>query len=323
MLDLITIGDVKLDTFLDLNRCKQKCDLAKKKIEFAFGEKITVDTLGQQIAGSAPNVATALARMGKKTAVISQMGNDFTYRLAMEHLPKEHVETKYIRSQKGLASASSVVLSLQGEKTILASYIHKPYKLPSPFPETKWLYLSEMGNSYEKLYEDVLKLLKKKHILLGFNPGNEQIRDQKPVLFQLIANCKTLFVNLEEGKALIHKPRLGLRALAAALFNLGPIEVVITDGRNGSYGFDGSQFLFCPIFPGERIESTGAGDSFAAAYLGAKMFGVSMSEAMRWGSVNSASVVHEIGPTKGLLSEKQIRARLKVHPQFQPTEITS
>lgn len=316
MFDLVTIGDIKLDAFLSLDRCKDKCDLRKMKIEFAFGEKISVDLLLQQIAGSAPNVATALARMHKRTAVISHMGDDQTYTVAIETLRKEKVETDFITSHKKTASAYSAVLSLQGEKTILASYLHKPLKLPRPFPQTKWVYLCEMGNAYEQTYRDLLKFLKADHVLLGYNPGNEQIRDRKNELFEMIARTNVLFVNVEEGETIVNNKRLGIKRLADQLFRLGPSEVVVTDGRKGSYGYNGTCLFFCPIFPGERIESTGAGDSFAAAYIGAKMNGASMEEALKWGSVNSASVVHEVGPTKGLLTQKQIQAKLKIVSDF-------
>lgn len=321
MFDLLTIGDIKLDAFISLDRCKDKCDLKKKKIEFAFGEKISVDLLDQQIGGSAPNVATGLARMGKHTAVVSHMGDDQTHTLAIETLKKEKVETDFIKSYKKTASAYSAVLSLQGEKTILASYLHKPLAFPSPLPETKWVYLCEMGNAYEQTYHNLLRALKADHILLGYNPGNVQMHDHKPELFDMIARTNVLFVNVKEGETIIGNTRLGIKRLADALFRLGPSEVIITDGRNGSYGYNGTCLFHCPIFPSERIESTGAGDSFAAAYIGAKMNGESMQEALRWGSVNSASVVHEIGPTKGLLTQKQIQAGLKTAFGFRSREL--
>lgn len=316
MFDLLTIGDIKLDAFISLDRCKNKCDLKKKKIEFAFGEKISVDLLDQQIGGSAPNVATALSKMGKRAAVISHMGDDQTYTLAMETLKKEKVETDFIKSYKKTASAYSAVLSLQGEKTILASYLHKPLPLPKPVPETKWVYVCEMGNAYEQTYCTLLRTLKKDHVLLGFNPGNEQILDRKPILFEMIERAHVLFVNVEEGKTIVGNPRLKIKHLSETLFRLGPDEIVITDGRNGSYGYNGTALFQCPIFPGERIESTGAGDSFASAYIGAKMNGESMQEALRWGSVNAASVVLKIGPTAGLLTQKQILSRLNTTTDF-------
>lgn len=310
MFDITTIGDIKLDAFLSLDRCQDKCDLKKRKIEFAFGEKISVDLLAQQIAGSAPNVATALSRMGKKSAVITHMGEDQTYELALQTLRKECVETAFIKTYKKTTSAYSAVLSLQGEKTILASYLHKPLLLPRPFPKSKWVYLCEMGNAYEKTYQTLLRKLKQNHVLLGYNPGNEQIRDRKKELFEMIARTNVLFVNVEEGRTIVNNHRIKIQGLAQTLFALGPNEVVITDGRNGSYGFNGTVLFHCPIFPGDRIESTGAGDSFAAAYIGGKMNGESMEAALRWGSINAASVVSKIGPTAGLLSQTQIRSRL-------------
>jgi ribokinase len=321
MFDLLAIGDIKLDAFISLDRCKDKCDLSKKKIEFAFGEKISVDLLDQQIGGSAPNVATALSRIGKHSAVISHMGDDQTYVLAVATLKREKVETQYIKSYSKTASAYSAVLSLQGEKTILASYVHKPLQLPRSMPDTKWVYLCEMGNAYEQTYRALLRELKKDHVLLAYNPGNEQVRDRKNVLMDMIARADILFVNIEEAQAIVGNKRLGIKQLAQKLFDLGPDEIVMTDGRNGSYGFNGTCFFYCPIFPGERIESTGAGDSFAAAYIGAKMNGESMQEALQWGSVNAASVVHEIGPTKGLLTQRQIQTRLKATTEFKTITI--
>ena len=317
MYDLVSIGDIKLDVFISLDACSDKCDLEKGEIQFDFGEKITVKLLDQQVAGSAPNVATALARMKKKTAVISHMGADLTHTLALEFLHKEQVATRYINAHKGMSSAYSTVLSLQGEKTILVSYIDRLYHLPKGL-KTKWLYISEMGNDYERLYDEVVTHIRKERTLLGFNPGNQQIMERKPALFRLIKEASVLFVNVQEGQRIVGSSRVGIKTLAQRLFKLGPKEVVITDGRKGSYGYDGTNLYFCPIFPGERIEATGAGDSFAAGYLGARMYGLALQEGLRWGSVNAAEVVQHVGPTPGLLRHTQIKARLRKHPKFCP-----
>jgi ribokinase len=310
MYDLVSIGDIKLDVFISLENCKHKCDLIKKNVCFVFGEKISVDVQDQQIAGSAPNVATALSRMNKKTAVISNMGADQTYDRAVESLRKERVATSFIKKHRGFKSAYSAVLNLQGEKTILVSYIHRQYHLPKNL-NTHWLYLSEMGNDYEKLYNEIISKVRRDKTLLGFNPGNGQLRDLKPVLYKMIRETKTLFVNVEEARRIVKNSRLGAKSLCQRLFKLGPTEVIVTDGRNGSYGFDGTNFLYCPIFPAERVEATGAGDAFASGYIGARMHGHGMATGLMWGSVNAAEVVQHIGPVTGLLSHRLIVKRLK------------
>ncbi len=300
MYDLVSIGDIKQDVFISLDMCKEKCNLHEKNVCFNFGEKIGINVLDQQTAGSAPNVAIGLARMGLKTAVISNMGQDQTYLSAQRNLAKEHVDTRYITPHPGVQSAYCAVLSLSGEKTILVSYIAKTYKLPKRL-STKWLFVSEMGNGYEKLFRQVIRFMKKGKAKLAINPGNQQIAELKPAFYDLIAVTDVLFVNLEEGKRIIKSSRVGIKGLAKKLFNLGPSEIIITDGRNGSYSFDGKTLWHLPMFPGPRVESTGAGDSFAAAYLGARMHGHGMMTGIEWGAVNSAEVGRMLGGWHGQL----------------------
>lgn len=317
MYDLVTIGDIKLDVFISLDRCKEKCDMKESKITFLFGEKISIDVQDQQVAGSAPNVAVALTRLGKNSAIISNMGTDQTHAQAIEFLKKEGVETNYIKTHKGIQSAYSAVLNLQGEKTILVSYIEKKYSLPKGL-KTNWIYMSEMGSGYEQLYKQLITHIKKTGTQLGFNPGNKQIAERKQALYDLIKHTQVLIVNVEEGQRIARTKTTDIKTLAKKLYKLGPKELIITDGRNGSYAFDGATLYQSDIYPGPRVEATGAGDSFAAAYIGARMYGKSMEEGLRWGSVNSAEVVLHIGPTPGLLRKGQIEHRLRKAKNFKP-----
>ena len=313
MLDMITVGDIKLDTFAILNDASVQCQLKMPGCQLCveYGGKITMDVIESQMAGSAPNVAVALARMKKKTAVISNMGNDLTYDLALKRLKEEGVNASMIKSIKGAKSAYSIVLNFKGDRTIFTSHNHNKMHLPKSLPKTKWLYVSEMGNGYESFYREVAQYSRKNKVLLGLNPGSTQIKEKKPALFNLMKVTEVLFVNLKEAHQLLDKPGAKIRNIAAGLMHHGPKQVVITDGIKGSYGFNGTDLYFCPIFPGEKIEATGAGDAFAAAYIGAIMDNKDMPEGLRWGSVNAASAVHHIGPQKGLLTQNQIISRLR------------
>jgi sugar/nucleoside kinase (ribokinase family) len=43
--------------------------------------------------------------------------------------------------------------------------------------------------------------------------------------------------------------------------------VVITDGRDGAYAYDGEFIYKAPTFPAEVVSTLGAGDAFAARSL--------------------------------------------------------
>ncbi|OGL94630.1 hypothetical protein A2348_03310 [Candidatus Uhrbacteria bacterium RIFOXYB12_FULL_58_10] len=323
MYDMITIGDTKLDTFVVLDEASLQCQLKMPDCQLciAYGEKIVVDVVASQIAGTAPNVATGLSRMGLKTAVISNMGADGTYQLAIDTLKTEKVATRYLHRVMNEMSSYSVVLNYKGEKTLLTSHIRHAYRLPKPLPKSKWIYISEMGPGYENLYRQVVGRAKANNIHIALNPGTIQITERKTFLFDLMKKTYVLFVNLEEAQRIAEEETLEIHRLATALYKMGPKQVVITDGKRGAYAFDGNYLHFCPIFPGRSIEATGAGDAFSTGYIGALMNGQLHDEALRWGAVSAASVVGFVGPTKGLLSVAKIRSRLNKRPSFRVKEM--
>lgn len=323
MLDIITIGDTKLDTFVVLDEASTQCQLKMPDCQLCleYGGKIVVDVVDTQVAGTAPNVAVGLARMGLKTSVLTNMGKDMTHRMAIEFFKKEGVSSKLVHQVPGEMSAYSVVLNFKGEKTILTSHIHRAYRLPKPMPKSKWIYIAEMGPGYENLYRQVTSLVKNNGTHIALNPGTIQIAEKKSFLFELLKKTYVLFVNLEEGQRIIGETITEPHRLATELYKLGPKQVVITDGKNGAFGFDGHKLHYTSIFPAHLVEATGAGDAFSTGYLGALMNNQLHDEALRWGAVNSASSVGFVGPTKGLLSASHIRARLKKHPGFKTEEM--
>lgn len=330
MFDLITIGDIKLDTFVSIDKASVHCELQPKKgrkekhgckLCIDYGAKIPVELVDSQIAGTAPNVSVGLARLGFKTSVMSNMGPDGTRKLAIERLGAEGVSTKHIRVVKNAKSSYAVIFSYKGESTNLTSHIKQPYPIPKKFPSTKWIYLGEMGHGYEKVFRALYKHIHDNKIKFGFNPGVVQIQEAKPVLFKLIRETEVLFVNRKEARALCNQQTDDIKLLSQCLFDQGPQVVVITDGRDGAYSFNGEELVHAPMFPGERVDATGAGDSFATGYLGATLAGHDAATALSWGSVNSASVVQHVGPQPGLLTKSQIKKHLRSHKRYRVNNI--
>lgn len=323
MLDLIAIGDVKLDTFVVLHEASLQCQIKLPEclLCLEYGKKIPVEAIDSQIAGSAPNVAVGISRLGHRTAVVSVMGNDGTYKLALERLAEEKVGSQYIKVAPGKRSSFSVVMNYKGEKTILAAHEPYVYKLPKLAP-TKWIYMCELGTGYVSLYKELIKCVRADHVHLAMNPGAVQIEERKPVLYDLMKRTTILFLNVEEARTLTKLPGdAKIPQIVTAAWRLNRKIAVVTNGKGGAYGCDGKTMWFVPIFPGKLIEATGAGDSFATGVLGATMTGLPLKEALRWGAVNSASVISTVGPQKGLLSVKEIQRRLHAHPAFKAKEI--
>lgn len=321
MFDVITIGDIKLDTFVMLDDANVSCQLKMPECQLCleYGAKIPVNVVDSQIAGTAPNVAVGLSRMNLKTAVMCNIGVDGTRHLALARLKEEGVSRKFIQTIKEIPSAFSVVLVYKGDRTVLASQTKRMYTFPKPFPKTKWIFVGELGETYEKMFREIASFIKRDHTQLAFNPGTIQIQDRKKELFDLIHATSILFVNLEEAQAITEDKTTEIHHLATKLWKLGAKRVVITDGKQGSYDFDGKTLLHCPIYHGKVVGTIGAGDAFATGFLGAIMKN-SKTHPLVWGAVNSASVVGKIGPEDGLLSDTHIMRHLK-NRSIVPTKI--
>ena len=67
--------------------------------------------------------------------------------------------------------------------------------------------------------------------------------------------------------------------------------VVVTHGADGARAYDGSSELFAAAPPARPVDSTGAGDVFAAGLLEALTAGASMTAAMAHASAWGAATV--------------------------------
>lgn len=323
MYDIITIGDIKLDTFIVIPTASVQCQLHKREclLCLEYGKKIPVESFEPQIAGSAANVAVGATRLGMRAAIFSVMGEDETSDLAFKKLGKEGVDTRYIETRKGAKSSFSIVLNYKGERTILAKHEPNIYTLPK-IAETKWLYLSEMGRGYEKMFAKLPEYIKQNKIKLAFNPGALQLKQDGKLLAAILKVTEVLFVNLEEAEVLTgRKNHADVEHLIKVLWKMGPNIVVLSDGPNGAWAFDGGKIIFHPALPVKLVEATGAGDSLGTGIVSALFYGKKLTDALAWGIANASSVIQHVGPQPGLLTKAGIERILKKHAKIHTKEI--
>jgi len=324
MLDLLTVGDIKLDTFIVVPDASVMCGIHMPdcKLCIAYGKKIPVTAMTSQIAGSAPNVAVGVAKFQKKTGIVSVMGNDDVYAHAKYFLKRKKVSTAHVVGRSGLRSSAATVLTYKGESTQFVDHIDVEYRLPNTIKHSRWTHISELGNGYEKLFQDAIAIKKHHGTLISFNPGTVQLHEKKSVLFDLLRVTDILFLNMNEAHSLLSIPNEdSIHGIMAGLHHLGAETIVVTDGAHGAYAFHESSLIFAPIFPGKRIEATGAGDAFSSGFLGAILQGLSLDEALKFGSVNASSVIGSIGPTAGLQTFGDIKKILAHHPSYQTQKL--
>ena len=319
MLDLMTVGDIKLDTFILVPDASVMCTLHMPdcKLCIAYGKKIPVTAMTSQIAGSAPNVAVGVAKFQKKTGVVSVMGNDDIHVHAKSFLKRHSVSATHVVAKPGVRSSSATVLTYKAESTQFVDHANVEYRLPNTTKRASWIHISELGEGYEKLYADAIAIKKHHGTKISFNPGTVQISEAKTALFHLLRVTDILFVNMTEARSILHiQNSESIHGIVAGLHHLGPQIVVVTDGAHGAYAFDGTSLSFAPAFPGDRVEATGAGDAFSSGFLGAMLHKLSIDDALKFGSANAASVIAQVGPTAGLKTFADLKKSLANTPSY-------
>ncbi len=328
MYDIISVGDATIDTFIKINDAHVSCTINKEKCELcvAYGDKVAVEWVQHMVAGNAANNAVGSARLGMKTALFMNVGSDDSGFKIKKKMVEEKVDPIYIKVNEGMDSNYSAVLTFQGERTIFVFHQQWDYQLPK-MEETKWVYYTSTSASFAKgsFAKDLADYVKSTGAKMGYNPGTYQMKAGVKNFPEILAATEVFFVNKEEAKRILGLPEenpMDIKELMKRTRDeLGLKTVVITDGREGSYSFDGTDFWKLSEFPGERVEATGAGDSFATALCAALFHGESLDEGMVWGSINSASVVGQVGPQAGLLTLEEIKKRRSSKPDFKAEKI--
>ena len=324
--DCITIGDAFEDVFVVPEEAKVRRDVtfgSGMALSFELGDKIPLDQVDYEIGGSACNVAVGLSRLKLNSSVISILGEDTPAIKIKERLDAERVDLSGLILDRKMKTNFSVIFRTTQGRTIFIYHGLKDYSglRIKKFIKSDWIFLAPTGKNTTDLENEIVAKISEENTKLAWNPGSLQIRRGAGKFKNLIRNCSIIFLNREEAIEFIGSPvRLSDDDLLRRVSSLGPRIVIITYGKKGAKAFDGEHFYEVGSLDVERVDSTGAGDSFSTGFLGKLLvdkINFSMidpeiiSEALRWGIFNSNSVITKIGAQPGLLTLGQMEKESK------------
>lgn len=317
--DMVAIGDIVTDAFIKLKDANVHCKLNQEDCELCvrFGDKVPFESVEVlRAVGNCANAAVSGSRLGLSTALLSTVGNDINGKECLEELTKNGVSTDYMSTNNEFPTNYHYVLWYDVERTILVKHAPFPYSLPKNFVAPKWIYLTSLGETSKDFHHEIVNFVKAHpETKIAFQPGTFQIKLGAETLKDVYAHTEIFFCNVEEAKRILKVETHDHLELMKALMSLGPKIVVMTDGINGAYAYDGKKQFFMPVYPHKPFERTGAGDAFASTVVSALALGKSLEEALRWGPINSMSVVQQVGAQKGLLTREKLEEYLAKAPE--------
>jgi sugar/nucleoside kinase (ribokinase family) len=135
-------------------------------------------------------------------------------------------------------------------------------KIPAPFRDSPYVML---GNIDPELQLDVLEQVERPRVVVA-DTMNFWIEGKLPELKALLARIDILTINEEEARQL--SGSYNIARAARRLLEMGPKTVIIKRGEYGALLFHQGVVFHAPALPLEEVlDPTGAGDSFAGAFL--------------------------------------------------------
>lgn len=316
--DAIAIGDAMVDIFLSIQAASLHCRLNEKDCELCitYGDKIPVERSYLLLGGIACNVAVGLSRLGIRSALVAEIGDDELSQRIIRSLSEEGVDTSMVKQTLGADSSFSVGINFRGERTLFVGHVVRKHDFTFDNLEAPWVFLGGLGKEWESAYQRTVGFVKKSRAKLVFTPGSQQFEEGVERFVDVVNASYVLFVNLDEARRILGSSD-AVSTLLTDLQKQGPRVVSITDGENGSYAIDERGAMYhLTTFPCNIVEKTGAGDAYTSGFLAALFYKQPVERAMVWGAANAASVIEKVGAQEGLLDRETVEVHLKRYPEI-------
>lgn len=317
--NFLGIGDITIDAFIHLSQAEIRCDKNDEncKLCLNFADKVPYEEVYIIPAvGNSANAAVSASRLGLKSALFANIGDDNNGMDCVKVLQEENVGTQFIAVNKNKKTNYHYVLWYMDDRTILVKHENFDYKLYD-FNNPKWVYLSSLGENSLNFHKELeIYLNDRPEIKLAFQPGTFQMKFGREILSGIYKRSDLFLSNKEESQRILGTSEGDIKNLLKIMATLGPKIVVITDGVKGAYSYDGKEMLFMPPYPDPKspVQRTGAGDAFSSTFTVALALGKTVREAMMWAPINPMSVVQQIGARAGLLTRPELEEFLKNAP---------
>jgi 5-dehydro-2-deoxygluconokinase len=269
-----------------------------------------VRTYTRFVGGFAGNVATGLARLGVRTAIVSRVGDDGHGQFVRDFLEGEGVETRFLGVDPYWRTPPTFCEVWPPDLFPILFY-RRPtapdWQLaPGDFDAddvaaAALLYATGTGLAQSPSRETTLGALRAHGgttiFDLDWRPDLWDDTEEFPPLAREAVAAADLVVGNEEELE------------AAALPEL-PARLVLKRGERGATVFDGGDETDVPGFPVEVVNGLGAGDAFAAALGHGLLRGLSLVEAVRRGTVAGALVAAQLACSEAMPQLKELEAAL-------------
>ncbi|NLV91953.1 MAG: carbohydrate kinase family protein [Firmicutes bacterium] len=276
-----------------------------------FGQERVAGVFEMHLGSSTAIFAAQLSRLGAEVSLVARIGGDTLGEFCRERLQEIGVDTSLLIEDRESGTGVTVSLSYPQDR-MLITYLGCISRLQESDVTDEMLdgydhmHISSyyLQTSLQRGITRLLQRAKERGLTISLDTGDDPAGKFEANILEVLPLVDYFLPNERELIAITKTSdyRRGLESLKDRV-----PTIAVKLGSKGAALQQGDEFIYVPGFTIEVADTTGAGDSFDAGFIFARLNGLSLREALVWGNACGALCAANIGGASGFDSAEAVR----------------
>ncbi len=272
MPDIVVIGDINVDVIFSIPAYPLP------------GNEAISTSVRMYTGGSAVNTAIALARMDMNVGFVGRVGVDPLAHQVLQDMKQSGVDCNQIQTDPRVSTGLIfIAVTEDGERTMFGSRGANSFTQakaidPGYFADCRWIHLSSYSFLAHHQYETILTALdiaqNSPYTRVSMDIGTEPAMRARAKILELLPRIDVILPN-EVEVTLMGGGRSMPDSLSYLINQKGANAIITKMGGRGCHLAVAEKRASFPSFPVNMKDTTGAGDSFNAGVVLARLVGLS------------------------------------------------
>lgn len=282
-----------------------------------LGTEVLAGDVALRLGSASAIFACGMAKLGHPVTFIGQVGNDDFGEFCLSELRAAGIGLKNVSRSSGLRTGVTLALSTTSDRALvtypgaIASFGYAQLRVSAleghrHLHMTSYFLQTALRPAFAKLFRQARAL----GLTTSFDPNSDPSQKWTQGINRVLRHTDILFLNKLEALQFTR-----LRNVRSALKKLGQLVpcAVVKLGRNGSMAIRNGQIVRMRAFPVDSVDTTGAGDSFAAGFMSTYLRNGPLDDCLLSGNACGALSTLKAGGTAGQPTRAALKTFLNKH----------
>lgn len=311
LVDIIT--QLESDSILEtLNLPKGSMQLVDSDVSKMVQNATSSLKSSLQTGGSAANTANGIANLGVGSAFIGMVGEDKLGEFYINDMVENSIEPRFFKSKTTSTGCAVALVSKDGERTF-ATYLGAAIELKAEllskelFQGYDYFHIEGYLIVNNDLIRKAIELAKQEGLKVSIDFASYNVVEENlDFLKEICKSVDIIFANEQEAKAFTNKEAEEALEEIAQICEIAVVKI----GKKGSLIKSGDKKVIIGKRERTCVDTTGAGDMYAAGFLAGLCLGRSLEVCGQMGSILASEVIEVYGAKMDSLTWDRIKKEI-------------